>query len=120
MIEDEEKKAVEEHLAIKEELDEEHKAHETEVAKFNFQAKYMSGADFKKKVGVLVGFKVIKYRRIWQSLFYLLGYKREEICFEATNMLEWKKAKTLFAKDFYTRLTGFTPLGAKEGDYLAY
>lgn len=65
VIEEEEKKAVDEHLAIKEELDEEHKAHEIEVAKFNFQAKYMGGADFKKKVGVLCGFKVMKYRKIW-------------------------------------------------------
>ena len=120
VIEEEEKKAIDEHLAIKEELDEEHKLHETEIAKFNFQAKYMSGGDFKKKVGVLCGFKVIKYRKIWQSLFYLLGYKREEICYEDTNMLEWKKAKRIFSKDFYNRLTAYTPLGAKEGDFLAY
>ena len=80
----------------------------------------MSGADFKKKVAGLCGFKVIKYRKIWQSLFYLLGYTRDEICFEDTNMLEWKKAKRIFAKDFYTRLTAYTPLGAKEGDFTAY
>ena len=120
LIEEDEKKAVEEHLAIKEELDEEHKLHETDVAKFNFQAKYMSGAEFKKKVGVLCGFKVIKFRKVWQSLFYLLGYKREEICAEATNMLDWKQAKPLFKADFYKRLTEYTPFGAKEGEFVPY
>jgi hypothetical protein len=37
---------------------------------------------------------VIKYKRIFQSLFYLLQYNdRETVCTKETNMLEWKKCK---------------------------
>lgn len=35
---------------------------------------------------------VVKMRRIIQSVFYLLQYKREDICIKGTNKLFWKVA----------------------------
>ena len=54
-------------------------------------------------------------RRILQSVFYLLGYDREEICEEATNSLFWKKARLLFNPDLLKVLEGYSPLGPIEG-----
>ena len=55
----------------------------------------------------------MKYRKIWQSLFYLLKYERETICYEDTNKLEWKKAKLLVNKDFFQKLKSYDPFGPK-------
>jgi len=36
---------------------------------------------------------IIKHPRVLQTLFYLLGYKREEICERGTNALDFKLAR---------------------------
>jgi hypothetical protein len=33
--------------------------------------------------------------KVFQALFYLLGYTREEICERDTNKIEWKKARQI-------------------------
>ena len=57
-------------------------------------------------------------------MFYLLGYKREEICEKDTNKLEWKRAKLIIqandGNDFFKRLGEFNPFGPKDGEYKAY
>lgn len=63
--------------------------------------------------------------RIWQTLFYLLGYTREEICERDTNKLEWKKAKHILTDggegaEFFKRLGEYNPFGAKETSFKAY
>jgi hypothetical protein len=37
----------------------------------------------------------MKHPRVLQTLFYLLGYTREEICERETNALSFKKVKEL-------------------------
>ena len=44
---------------------------------------------------------VIRMGRVFQTVFYLLGYTREEICERDTNKIEWKKAKNLLNEDFF-------------------
>lgn len=39
-------------------------------------------------------FKVIKFPRVLQTVFYILGYEREDICEPGTNKFWWKLAKT--------------------------
>ena len=62
--------------------------------------------------------------RVFQSVFYLLGYRREEICEKDTNKLEWKKAKLILSgphgEDFFKRLGDYNPFGAKDLDFKAY
>jgi hypothetical protein len=69
-------------------------------------------------------YHVIKMSRVFQSVFYLLGYSREEICERETNKLEWKKAKQLIAAnegaDFFKRLGEFNPFGPKDAQFKAY
>lgn len=52
--------------------------------------------------------------RLWQSLFYLLGYERHQICLEGTNKLFWKYAKRVLDEKFIERLVNYTPYGIKD------
>jgi hypothetical protein len=63
---------------------------------------------------------VIKMARVFQTVFYLLGYEREEICERDTNKLEWKVAKNLINEDFFKRLGEYVPYGPKEGSFKEY
>lgn len=70
---------------------------------------------------------VIKMPRVFQTLFYLLGYNREDICERGTNKLEWKKAKLVLlggptgdGTEFFRRIGEFTPFGAKNDSFKAY
>lgn len=72
---------------------------------------------------------VIKFRRIFQSLFYFLKFKeREEICFEDTQRLEWKKCRKLLTKpeaeadenDFFFHLGKYWPFAPKEDEFKEY
>jgi hypothetical protein len=65
-------------------------------------------------------FNVIKMGRIMQSLFYLLGYDRDEICEKGTNKFFWKKAKTLINDEFINRLINYTAMGEKNQVYYGY
>ena len=63
---------------------------------------------------------LIKYRRVIQSLLYLLGYNREDVCEKYTNRLEWVKVRSLFSADgedsVYMRMSEFNPFGPKEDE----
>jgi hypothetical protein len=65
-------------------------------------------------------FNVIKMGRIMQSLFYLLGYDRDEICEKGSNKFFWKKAKTLINDEFINRLINYTAMGEKNQVYYGY
>ena len=65
-------------------------------------------------------FCVAKMTRLWQSIFYLLKYEREEICERDTNKIEWKKVREIINEDFLQRLTSYTPFGSKMDEYKVY
>jgi hypothetical protein len=71
-------------------------------------------------------YNVVKCGRVFQTIFYLLGYTREEICERDTNKLEWKKAKKVLlgenndGAEFFKRLTEYNPFGAKDVQLKAY
>lgn len=58
--------------------------------------------------------------RVFQTVFYLLRYTREEICERDTNKLEWKKAKKLIDEEFFRRIGEYNPYGPKEEEYYSY
>lgn len=58
--------------------------------------------------------------RVFQTVFYLLGYQREEICETDTNKIEWKKAKKLIDEEFFKRIGEYVPYGPKAGEYKQY
>ena len=62
----------------------------------------------------LKSYNVIKWRKIFQSLFYLLGYCREDVCERDTNRLDWKKAKGFINNQFLHELVSYEPTGPKE------
>jgi len=58
--------------------------------------------------------------RVFQTVFYLLRYSREDICERDTNSLEWKKAKKLLNDDFFKRIGEYNPFGSKDIDFKLY
>ena len=80
---------------------------------------------WKEKCQAIGNLHVMKYRRILQSLFYLLKmHEREEICIKFTNRLSWKIVKKDFASgdktSVYARLAEYWPYGPKEDEYKEY
>lgn len=65
-------------------------------------------------------FHVIKMVRVWQTLFYLLGYEREDLCERDTNKLWWKKSKKHLNEDLFKAIGQYDPHGPKEGEYQVY
>ena len=73
--------------------------------------------------------KIIKFRKIFQTLFYLCQYQtRESICQKDTNRLEWKKCRQHFKVDhdnvmednIYKKMKEYNPFGAKDGEFKEY
>ena len=52
--------------------------------------------------------------RVFQTVLYLLGYNREEICERDTNKLEWKKARVVLAGENDDGAEFFKKLGKNE------
>lgn len=49
----------------------------------------------------LRNFNVIKFPRVLQSVCYLLGYTREEVCERDTNKLSFKKVREIIGNETY-------------------
>ena len=58
--------------------------------------------------------------RVWQTVFYLLRYNREDICEVGTNKLEWKKAKNYINDEFFREIKSYSPIGGKKEDHEPY
>ena len=76
--------------------------------------------DWNHNLMVLRDFNVIKMGRVVQTIFYLLKYKREDICEKGTNKFFWKKAKHLINDEFINRLVFFNALGPKQDQFERY
>lgn len=64
--------------------------------------------------------------KVFQALFYLLGYTREDICERDTNKIEWKKARQILlgpnqdGAEFFKRIGDYNPFGPKEENFTLY
>lgn len=64
---------------------------------------------------------VIKMPRIIQSLMFLLGYEREDICEPDSNRLFWKKARSQCDTNTLPReMAEYKMLGAKDSTFKGY
>ena len=68
----------------------------------------------------LANCKVIKEASLIKSLFYMLGYERQQICLEGTQELFWKTAKHLWNDDLLAKMSAFTYIGSKEQELKVY
>lgn len=64
--------------------------------------------------------RVMKMPKILQSLMYLLGFTREEVCQPSSQLFFWKIAKNLIKDDVPQKMKEYKVLGAKEGDFKLY
>ena len=82
--------------------------------KIKFLAKLLAENDeWKKSLLSLKDTTVIKMPRILQSVFYLLQFKREDVCQPNSNKFFWKFAKKHLSEAFLERLVAYSPLGLK-------
>jgi len=64
---------------------------------------------------------VIKFPRVLQSVCYLLGYTREEICEENTNKLSFKRVRDIIGDEtFYQKMAEYKFAGPKTGEFRDY
>jgi len=120
-LQEEEDKAVDEKVAvIPEEAGEEEKKAKEKLLHWEHKIKHIATGALKEKVLSMQKYVVVKMPRIMQTLFYLLGFERENICEPSTNKLFWKKARTYWNEALLDKLQGYTPVGPKEGKYKKY
>ena len=71
----------------------------------------------------------MKFKRIYQSLFYLIQYQdREGICEDFTNKFSWIKSRKFFKinienvmdDNVYKYMSQYNPFGPKDGEYKSY
>lgn len=66
----------------------------------------------------------MRFPRILQSLYYLLGNSREEVCDTDTNKLSWKEARKQMISggqdSIYYKMNEYWPIGAKDKEHKEY
>lgn len=64
---------------------------------------------------------VLRYPGIMQAVLYFLGYAKNEINIEGTNILNWRKMRELLLKDkVLERLCEYTHRGYKSAETIPY
>lgn len=120
-VQEEEKRFVEEKITtVTTEMDEEEKREKEDIFRCEFKVRQITEGPFREGTLNLSKYNVVKMERIMQTLFYLLGYTREDLCEVATNKLFWKRARTLWNEKLLEEFQNYTPLGPKDGEYKAY
>ena len=118
---DEEDKAVDERVTVvPEEVGEDERKVREKLYRWEHKIKQLLTPIIKDKVLGLSKYNVINMTRIMQTLFYLLGYQREDLCEPGTNKLFWKKARKLWNDELLDKFQNYTPIGPKEGVYKKY
>jgi len=63
---------------------------------------------------------IIKHPRVLQTLFYMLGYTREQICERGTNALDFKLTKELINEQLFQKMGTYKPDGPRDGEFKDY
>jgi len=131
-VQDEEDKTLEEKMAalielqgedeekVVEPMNEDEKKEYEDRFRWGCKLQQLTKGVFKESLLVFQKYNVIKMPRIMQSLFYLLGFTREDLCEVGTNKLFWKKARELWNEELLQKFGEYTPIGPKEGNYKKY
>ena len=119
---EEEAKIIEERLVeIEDFADDDHKKLFSTHFALEHQAKFLQeNEDMKKRFEDLKQVKVIKFGKIFQALFYFLGYDWDKVVEAGTQSFHWKTAKQLIDDDFFKKLQEYKIMGPKEGEYKKY
>ena len=93
---------------------EEEREYEKQVAKLTIQKELIFEEDFKLKFLLMHSYKVILGDTILQQLLYHLGYTKEEVNVSKTNVLNWRSVKGLLdEKNFFSRIDKYEFRGPK-------
>ena len=102
-------------------MDEESKELYSKLMHLTFTATlFNERSEWRNGLLALADTTVLKHPRLLQSVFFLLGYSREQVCQEGTNKFFWKIAKKFIGEEFLDRLLNYTPYGLKTGAVRAY
>ena len=74
----------------------------------------LSPEQWKKALLDLRQLSICKNLRVLQSLFYFLGYSREQICEPGTNALDFKKAKEYINEQLFQKIAKYNPAGPRD------
>lgn len=121
-LKDEEEKYVDDKLAEYDEFDDDDQKNLlTDKQKLQFQALlFKEREEFQMRLDDFKRQKILKYSKFMQSLFYLLGYTKDQVTEPGTQKFFWKKAKTLITEDFLDRMADYDFMGPKDGEFKAY
>eukprot|EP00826_Nyctotherus_ovalis_P043996 TRINITY_DN4704_c0_g1_i5.p1 TRINITY_DN4704_c0_g1~~TRINITY_DN4704_c0_g1_i5.p1 ORF type:complete len:285 (+),score=136.40 TRINITY_DN4704_c0_g1_i5:467-1321(+) len=101
-------------------MDEEEKKEHEDLFRWECKVKQLTQGVFQESLLAFHKYNVVKMPRIMQSLFYLLGFAREDLCEIGTNKLFWKKAREYWNEDLLRKFDEYTPVGPREGEYKKY
>ena len=68
----------------------------------------------------LTKYRVVKYLSVFQAIWYLLGYTKEDLNTPGTTVLNWKNAKNWIKEEFFTEVLNFDHRGAKPKEVKNY
>ena len=63
---------------------------------------------------------IMKFPRVLQTLFYLLKYKREEVCERDTSKLDFKRTKPYIDEELFDRMSNYQPFGPNDSEFEPY
>ena len=121
-IKEDEDKFVEEQMAeIEDPEDEDAKALQQIKFRLEYEATlYMTQDEFKERFHDMKSFKVFKYGNFMQSLFYFLGYTKDNLTEEGTHRFFWKTAKSEMDEEFLKKMKEYEFRGPKTGHFEKY
>ena len=68
----------------------------------------------------LVPRKVVQLHGLFKAIFYFLGYDKEQVCVEGSQLFVWKKARKLWDKELIERMSNYVFSGPKEKNISMY
>ena len=107
----------------KELVDNDEELHEIETKQktLTLQAqRFVETPEWKAFLENIHSFRVMKMPHIIQSLLFLVGVEREQVCEPGTNKLSWKKAKALLVEELPAMMAKYEIWGEKKGTYKPY
>ena len=122
-LKEEEEQFIEDQIKGMEEEPEDDDARNLVAVKLRLQhlaSLFKENETMKARCELVKKYKVIKYGRMVQALFYFLGFQKELVTEEGTQKFFWKSAVTHMNEDFISKMMEYTPTGAKAQDFKKY
>jgi hypothetical protein len=82
-----------------------------EVLKLEYIKKQLRGIEMMNSLISITKRRVIKYEAVIQCAFYLLNYHKNDINYKGTNVLDWRKVRSMFNNLFIIKLLSYSHRG---------